>query len=129
MLDEEKEQIKDLRLHRKVSYRNEPFVDWAVDIDHMTARWPLVYTTERKMLHKRRVRDSTSSTKSLLHEVKKHLVEYYLVNMPLPQVLIERKKSVTIIASFILPNKYCFCQVLYLHKQHTHTHPLSRFCV
>ena len=69
LLDEEKEQIKDLRLHRTVSYRNEPYADWVVDIDHMTARWPQVHTGERKRFHKRRARDSTSSTKSLLYEV------------------------------------------------------------
>ncbi|XP_076443779.1 ATP-binding cassette sub-family C member 4-like [Babylonia areolata] len=68
LLDEEKEQIKDLRLHRTVSYRNEPYADWVVDIDHMTARWPTVHTGGRKRFQKRRVRDSTSSTKSLLHE-------------------------------------------------------------
>ncbi|XP_070211573.1 ATP-binding cassette subfamily C member 4-like [Littorina saxatilis] len=68
LLDEEKEQIKDLRLHRTVSYRNEPYADWVVDIDHMTARWPTVHTGERKRFQKRRTRDSTSSTKSLLHE-------------------------------------------------------------
>ena len=69
LLDEEKEQIKDLRLHRTVSYRNEPYADWVIDIDHMTARWPAVHTGERKRFQKRRIRDSTSSTKSLLHEV------------------------------------------------------------
>ncbi|KAL8562631.1 hypothetical protein ACOMHN_011203 [Nucella lapillus] len=68
LLDEEKEQIKDLRLHRTVSYRNEPYADWVIDIDYMTARWPTVHTGERKRFQRRRVRDSTSSTKSLLHE-------------------------------------------------------------
>ncbi|KAH9492765.1 Multidrug resistance-associated protein 4 [Bulinus truncatus] len=68
LLDEEKEQIKDLHLHRSVVYRNEPRTDWAIDIDHMTARWPLVYTEGKRRFNKRRERTSTSSTKSLLHE-------------------------------------------------------------
>ncbi|XP_059157838.1 ATP-binding cassette sub-family C member 4-like [Physella acuta] len=68
LLDEEKEQIKDLNLHRSVSYRNEPHSDWAVDIDHMTARWPVVYTEGKRRFQKKRERTSTSSTKSLLHE-------------------------------------------------------------
>ncbi|XP_035824676.1 multidrug resistance-associated protein 4 isoform X2 [Aplysia californica] len=68
LLDEEKEHIKDLRLHRSVSFRNEPHNDWAVDIDHMTARWPLVYTEGRRRFQKKRQRSSTSSMKSLLHE-------------------------------------------------------------
>jgi hypothetical protein len=70
LLDEEKEQIKDLRLHRSVSYRNEPYADWVVDIDHMTARWRNVRTGDRKRFQKSRLRSSTSSTKSLLHEVR-----------------------------------------------------------
>lgn len=68
LLDEEKEQIKDLRLSRSVSYRNEPYADWVIDIDHMTARWPTVRTGDRKRFQKSRLRGSTSSTKSLLHE-------------------------------------------------------------
>ncbi|CAG5115398.1 unnamed protein product [Candidula unifasciata] len=68
LLDEEKEQIKDLRLQRFISYHYEPRSDWAVDIDHMTARWPLVYTEGRRRFQKKKLRSSTSSTKSLLQE-------------------------------------------------------------
>ncbi|CAL1526591.1 unnamed protein product, partial [Lymnaea stagnalis] len=68
LLDEEKEQIKDLHLHRSVSFRNEPNSDWAIDIDHVTARWPHVYTEGKRRFQKKRERTSTSSTKSLLHE-------------------------------------------------------------
>ncbi|GFR71840.1 hypothetical protein ElyMa_000363100 [Elysia marginata] len=68
LLDEEKETIKDLRLHRSIQRHNDPHADWAVDIDHMTARWPLVYTEGRRRFQKKRLRSSTSSTKSLLRE-------------------------------------------------------------
>uniref|UniRef100_A0A2C9JNJ0 Uncharacterized protein n=1 Tax=Biomphalaria glabrata TaxID=6526 RepID=A0A2C9JNJ0_BIOGL len=68
LLDEEKEQIKDLHLHRSVTFRNEPQSDWAVDIDHMTARWPIVYSEGKRRFNRKRERTSTSSTKSLLLE-------------------------------------------------------------
>ncbi|GFO41988.1 multidrug resistance-associated protein 4 [Plakobranchus ocellatus] len=68
LLDEEKETIRDLRLHRSIQQCCEPHADWAVDIDHMTARWPLVYTEGRRRFQKKRQRSSTSSTKSLLRE-------------------------------------------------------------
>ena len=69
LLDEEKEHIKDLRLHHAVNFRNNPNCDWAVDIDHMTARWPMVYTEGKRRFQKKRHRSSTSSMKSLLQEV------------------------------------------------------------
>ncbi|KAK0060207.1 multidrug resistance-associated protein 4-like isoform X2 [Biomphalaria pfeifferi] len=68
LLDEEKEQIKDLHLHRSVTFRNEPQSDWAIDIDHITARWPIVYSEGKRRFNRKRERTSTSSTKSLLLE-------------------------------------------------------------
>ncbi|KAK3797649.1 hypothetical protein RRG08_054673 [Elysia crispata] len=68
LLNEEKETIKDLRLHRSIQQYNEPNADWAVDIDHMTARWPLIYTEGRRRFQRKGLRSSTSSTKSLLRE-------------------------------------------------------------
>ena len=69
LLDEEKEHIKDLRLNHSINFAKDPHSDWAVDIDHMTARWPMVYTEGKRRFQRKRHRSSTSSVKSLLQEV------------------------------------------------------------
>ena len=86
LLDEEKEQITDLRLQRSVSFLNELYSDWAISIEHMTARWRSVHYEKPKKFRKGRVRDSTSSARSLLHESASISVVH--VNVDVETVLI-----------------------------------------